>query len=324
MANVDDGVAHVHERALSLVDGALDEAHRLDARLGGLVQVREALGQLRNLTSVSQLSQRAPIELCERCGFDRALFSRVEDGEMVAQSAFFARDSDWCEAFLRTAWSNPLALRQPLAEAEVVRQRRAMVILDPLHDPRALCHLMQEARPTSYVVAPVVCDNSVVGMLHADRFGSGHEVDGTDRDVLWAFAEGFGYALERVRLLERLHEQRARVMRSLDGDGESDGERSDPLREMARDVEARAEEFEDVRLDDLVSDSEPIATGLPLTRREFEVLHLIAAGATNQRIADALVISEQTVKSHVKNILRKLGAANRTEAASRLGPAALR
>jgi DNA-binding NarL/FixJ family response regulator len=54
------------------------------------------------------------------------------------------------------------------------------------------------------------------------------------------------------------------------------------------------------------------------------VLQLIAGGATNQSVADTLVISEQTVKSHVKNILRKLGAANRTEAASRLGPAAVR
>ena len=55
----------------------------------------------------------------------------------------------------------------------------------------------------------------------------------------------------------------------------------------------------------------------PLTAREREVIELVSAGATNQEIANALVISESTVKSHVKHILRKLGAANRAEAVSR-------
>jgi DNA-binding NarL/FixJ family response regulator len=55
----------------------------------------------------------------------------------------------------------------------------------------------------------------------------------------------------------------------------------------------------------------------PLTAREVEVIELVSAGATNNEIASALVISESTVKSHVKHILRKLGAANRAEAVSR-------
>ena len=54
-----------------------------------------------------------------------------------------------------------------------------------------------------------------------------------------------------------------------------------------------------------------------LTRREVEVIKLMAAGETNSGIASRLVISEGTVKSHVKHILRKLRAANRAEAVSR-------
>ena len=53
-----------------------------------------------------------------------------------------------------------------------------------------------------------------------------------------------------------------------------------------------------------------------LTRRERQVLALIAEGARNADIAARLVISESTAKTHVKNILRKLRAGNRTEAAS--------
>jgi LuxR family maltose regulon positive regulatory protein len=54
-----------------------------------------------------------------------------------------------------------------------------------------------------------------------------------------------------------------------------------------------------------------------LTRREQEVLRLLAAGASNQDIAHTLVISLDTVKKHVSNLLGKLGASNRTQAISR-------
>lgn len=53
----------------------------------------------------------------------------------------------------------------------------------------------------------------------------------------------------------------------------------------------------------------------PLTPREQEVLALIAAGATNQEIADRLVVSIKTVKTHVSNILSKLQLQSRYEAA---------
>jgi DNA-binding NarL/FixJ family response regulator len=52
----------------------------------------------------------------------------------------------------------------------------------------------------------------------------------------------------------------------------------------------------------------------PLTSRELEVLGLIAAGKANKLIASDLAITEETVKGHVKNILSKLGASDRTHA----------
>ena len=51
-----------------------------------------------------------------------------------------------------------------------------------------------------------------------------------------------------------------------------------------------------------------------LTVREIEVLRLIASGNANKSIADRLSITEETVKGHVKNILSKLGAKDRTHA----------
>jgi NarL family two-component system response regulator LiaR len=53
----------------------------------------------------------------------------------------------------------------------------------------------------------------------------------------------------------------------------------------------------------------------PLTERELDILKLVAQGLSNQEIAEELVISERTVRTHVSNILGKLHLANRTQAA---------
>jgi DNA-binding NarL/FixJ family response regulator len=56
------------------------------------------------------------------------------------------------------------------------------------------------------------------------------------------------------------------------------------------------------------------ATDDALTPREIDVLHLIAGGNANKNIAAKLLLTEETVKSHVRNILAKLGASDRTHA----------
>ncbi|MBN1643517.1 MAG: response regulator transcription factor [Dehalococcoidales bacterium] len=53
-----------------------------------------------------------------------------------------------------------------------------------------------------------------------------------------------------------------------------------------------------------------------LSPREEEVLQLVAKGATNKQIADSLTISENTVKTHLRNIMEKLHLANRSQAAA--------
>jgi NarL family two-component system response regulator LiaR len=61
-------------------------------------------------------------------------------------------------------------------------------------------------------------------------------------------------------------------------------------------------------------DSKP-GSEMALTEREIEILQLVALGKTNQEIADDLVLSERTVRTHITNILAKLGLSNRTQAA---------
>ena len=61
----------------------------------------------------------------------------------------------------------------------------------------------------------------------------------------------------------------------------------------------------------------------PLTRRETEVLRLVAAGLSNREIASSLVLSEHTVHRHVANILRRLGQSSRAAAATQAARAGL-
>jgi len=57
---------------------------------------------------------------------------------------------------------------------------------------------------------------------------------------------------------------------------------------------------------------------LPLTRREREILALIVAGQTNREMAECLVVSPETVKTHVRHVLGKLGVARKAEIRARL------
>jgi DNA-binding NarL/FixJ family response regulator len=99
------------------------------------------------------------------------------------------------------------------------------------------------------------------------------------------------------------------------------------VEEHARRVGTLADAFEDVLWEnmDLRGDIDRAGgitiTGQPaddiaaeLTTRERQVLHMLATGKTNGQIADRLFITEGTVKSHVKHIMEKLGASNRTDA----------
>jgi len=66
----------------------------------------------------------------------------------------------------------------------------------------------------------------------------------------------------------------------------------------------------------LSQEPQPVTGSAPLlTDREVEVLRLVARGMANREIADELVISENTVKNHVRNILEKLHLHSRVEAA---------
>jgi DNA-binding CsgD family transcriptional regulator len=92
---------------------------------------------------------------------------------------------------------------------------------------------------------------------------------------------------------------------------------AEPLERAIADVAARARlPIVAERLASGAGDDPAERLPAPLTRREREVLALLAEGRTNRQIADELFISESTAGVHVSNILGKLGVTGRTEAAA--------
>lgn len=82
---------------------------------------------------------------------------------------------------------------------------------------------------------------------------------------------------------------------------------------MAEEIRAMQQEIPAVRVMIRRKRIEP-ASELTLTSRETEVLQLISVGHSNKQIARTLTIGAETAKSHVRNIIAKLGARDRTHA----------
>lgn len=101
-----------------------------------------------------------------------------------------------------------------------------------------------------------------------------------------------------------------RILRRLD-------EARDPLSYTGEILRAFEDESQRVTQIAFVSQPHMVKSISGLTPRELEVLQLMAEGKSNQAIGDLLVISEQTAKTHVGRILRKLEVENRTEAVAR-------
>lgn len=297
LAHGDDDTAHrLYLLALDLQQLSL-EMHQDDlaSSTRRLTDCAEGLGRLRTAPSSHDLLEAACEEFATRCDFGRTVLSRVDTGTWLPTTGYFAEaDSSWFDEWI----GEGIALHGSTPEARLLTERMPAAVYDTGSTDVHREIIVESGQSSSYVVAPLIANGTVVGFLHADHFPSSRQVDDHDRDVLWAFAEGFSRIHERRVLMDRVQSQVAHVESVLGSALRGIGEpQVDALGGRG------AQTLLAARADSLAE----------LTAREMEVLQLIVAGASNRDIAVRLVIALDTVKSHVKQILRKLGVTNRAQ-----------
>ena len=263
---------------------------RPGGRDGVVRSMTDGIRRMKKAGSLQGLGRQACTELSDALGFDRALLSFVvDDGFLVEESGH------------GSGGPTVIARRDCLAERSCIRQRAT--VLTNESDLPAAPRYRQLLGSGHYLVAPVIAQSRVVALFHVSR-GS-HGACACDIELLDTFAAAYSLLHERMLNTERVQQQRNSIARA-----------AARLTEKADRIAAAAigldvEYGQRVEPPTIAPDSALAAT---LSDRERQVFERLVLGASNAEIADELVITVETVKTHVKRILRKIGAINRSEA----------
>jgi DNA-binding CsgD family transcriptional regulator len=269
------------------------EARQLRAgeRVDVVRSLTAGIRRMKKAGSLQGLGRQACTELCEVLGFDSALLSFVED------DGFVVEESDH-------SLGGPTVIprRECAAERACIRLRDTTRTNES--DMPASPGYRELLGSMHYLVAPIIAKSRVVALLHVGR-RSDSGISDSDIDVLDAFASAYSLLHERMLNTERVQQQRTSIARA-----------AARLTEQADRIAAAAISFDvedDTRVEPptVAADSALAAT---LSDRERQVFERLVLGASNAEIAEELVITVETVKTHVKRILRKIGAINRSEA----------
>jgi DNA-binding CsgD family transcriptional regulator len=289
----DDAASPIGQSPLTAFLLAQVEARemRADDRVEVVRSLTDGIRRMKKAGSLQGLGRQASTELCDALGFDHALLSFVE------HDGFVVEESDH-------GLGGPTVIprRECVPEQDCIRLRDTIRTNEV--DVPAAPGYRELLDSVHYLVAPVIAESQVVALLHVSR-RSECGVSASDIDVLDAFASAYSLLHERMLNTERVHHQRTSIAQA-----------AARLTEEADRIAAAAIGL-DVEHDDGVErptigvDSALAAT---LSDREREVFERLVLGASNAHIADELVITVETVKTHVKRILRKIGAINRSEA----------
>jgi DNA-binding CsgD family transcriptional regulator len=271
-------------------------------RADALERVSEAVRRLGGLPSTDGILARAAAELGGGSELDRILISEVIDGRIAPLTIWAGDRQAEADAAVAELAEVVMALEYPLIEFEVARRHGAEVVTVASAGTRTPAPLARSLGWESYAVAALTIGGETIGLLHADAAHSARPLDALDGEVVGRYAEAWSGVFERAVLRHTLGLHRAEL--------------SSAVHWMSNRL---------TRLEDAGSRPRPRAAsagGGPgpadtLTARELDVLRLMARGNTNRAIANALVVREGTVKYHVKNILRKLGATSRADAVAR-------
>lgn len=278
----------------------------LARRVEPLSEARRALAELRGL-SPGAMIQAAPGVLSRQLGFTRTMISAVRGSWWLPRHLHIEDGADrHTRGFRAYVDSAQIPLGAAPLETELVRKRSGAFVPSPADDKRTFKEIVTITGSFGYIAAPITVHGRTIGLLHADRPEPHGVVTMDHLDQLEAFAECLSVAFESAVLGEKAARQRIEIDNlHANFEGLLGGEVG-PSQVPASAVQRGHRDAR--RCFPMPADR------VSLTAREQEIMAHVAAGATNGQIARSLVISEGTVKSHLKRIAKKLNTPSRAAA----------
>jgi DNA-binding CsgD family transcriptional regulator len=281
--------------------------HDLARRVKSMSEIRQALGYLRGLPP-RKMIRAAPDVLSRELDFARTLISIVRGSVWLPLHLHIEEEKadPHGRQFLEYITDRHIQLADAPLETELVRKRCGAFAPSPMDDKRTFKELVEASGCFGYIAAPITVQGRAIGILHVDRPEPHGIVTMDHLEQLEAFAECLSVAFESAALEEKAAQQRVEVDNVC-------GNVDELLSRSARSVLWSLPGVVPLQLHDAYHRGEEPAVPV-LTAREREIMSHVATGATNHQIARCLVISEGTVKSHLKHIAKKLNTSSRAAA----------
>jgi DNA-binding CsgD family transcriptional regulator len=281
--------------------------HDLARRVKSMSEIRSALGYLRGVPP-RKMIHAAPEVLSRELAFARTMISSVRGSLWLPQHLHIEEEKadPHGRSLSEYVVGRQIQLAEAPLETELVRKRCGAFAPSPIDDKRTFKEIVEVSGCFGYIAAPITVQGRAIGILHADRPEPHGIVTLEHLEQLEAFAECLSVAFETAALEEKAAQQRVEVDNLC---GNVDELLSRSGRSVLWSLPCAAP---GPRHDAFYRHDQPDLR--VLTFREQEIMSHVATGATNGQIARCLVISEGTVKSHLKHIAKKLNTSSRAAA----------
>ena len=278
----------------------MDRTQDFGDQLDSLLAISAEVASLRRLADVQDRALAYCLDLTGSAfGFIGLVNDRGDEVMIAAVKGFVPSVPGFVEQF------RFMSIR-PSVFGIVLIENRPYLSNDVEHDPLSVGQPPGHPPVHSFLGVPLRVGATLIGVLGAANKAAGYDRD--DERLLSTFANQVAIAIDNARLYEQQHEMITGLVSIVDL------ATSEPRLPGRRGIVQFDSEPESV----------PSVSTVPsgknheiLTDGQREILTLVSEGFSNREIAARIHLSENTVKSHLQEIFRKLGVRNRVEAAIR-------